>query len=81
MHVTPMAVHLGGGLIIRQVFSTDDALPLGHRTAKLGKEPAARTSKIEQWQNKETIADQADAIEKVEDHVTKEMDYKPESDF
>ena len=83
MHVTPMAVHLGGGLIIRQVFRTNDALPLGHRTAKIGKGHAAYISKKGDWPSKESIDDQADATEKAnneefkaDEHVPKEIDHK-----
>ena len=86
MHVTPMAVHLGGSFIIRQVFRTNDALPLGHRTAKIGKGHAAHIAKKGDWPSKEAIDDQADATEKAnkeeykaDEHVPKEIDHKPKS--
>ena len=86
MHVTSMAVHLGGSFIIRQVFRTNDALPLGHRTAKIGKGHAAHIAKKGDWPSKEAIDDQADATEKADkeeykadEHVPKEIDHKPKS--
>ena len=84
MHFTSMAVHLGGSLIVRQVFSTDDALPLGHRTAKIGKGHAADIAKKSERPNKETIDDQAGAPKsakndeyKADEHVAEEIDHKP----